>query len=260
MVQSKFVPPSRVLLGLESLATVEWGVFSIAARLFVPACTNEHNPVLLLPGFTASDNSTRQLRRLLRNKGYSIHGWGLGTNVGPHPNVVDGMRRRVDELCDRYGTKISLVGWSLGGVYARELARNDPDCVQMVITLGSPYRFRIGDKGHLSDLYAAVAPQHDPFPGRAVPEDESPPLRVAATWIYSRIDGIVRWKACVEPPGPRRENIEVIGTHSGLPFNVAALHAVADRINQPTGSWEPFVPPFHLWHLYPPRARLVPAG
>jgi pimeloyl-ACP methyl ester carboxylesterase len=259
MVHSKFEPPSRMLLALESLGIVELGVFSVAGRYLLPRCTNEHNPVLLLPGFTASDASTRPLRRLLRSKGYSIHGWGLGTNVGPHPDIVDGMHRRLAELCDRYGTKISLVGWSLGGIYAREMARADPDRVQMVVTLGSPYRFRRGDRGHSSDLYDAVAPQRDPFPGRAVPEAQSPPLRMPATSIYSRIDGIVRWQACVEPPGPLRESIEVIGTHSGLGYNVAALYAVADRINQPTGTWTPFARPLHLWHLFPSPAP-VSAG
>jgi pimeloyl-ACP methyl ester carboxylesterase len=246
-----FDPPSRLLLGLESLGMVERSVFSVAGRHFVPECANERSPVLVLPGFTASDQSTRPLRQLMRRKGYSVHGWGLGANVGPHRYIVEGLRRRLAELYERYGAPVSLVGWSLGGIYARELARHDPRPVRLVITLGSPYRFRLGDRGHTSELYAAVAPEHDPFLGRAVPEHESRPLTVPATSIYSRTDGIVRWQACIEPVGPLRENIEVLGTHSGLGFNVAALHAIADRLNQPLGTWEPFHPRVTVRHLFP---------
>jgi pimeloyl-ACP methyl ester carboxylesterase len=252
MPQHTFDPPSPILFGLESLSVFERGFFSFAGQCFIPPCTNEHNPALVLPGFTASDRSTRMPRRLFRQKGYSVHGWGLGSNVGPHPHVLHGLRRRLAELTDRYGTPVSLVGWSLGGIYARELAREDPLRVQLVVTLGSPYRFRTGDRGHVSDMYAAVAPEHDPFPARSMPEHESPPLEVPATSVYTRTDGIVRWRACVEPVGPARENIEVIGTHNGLGFNVAALHAVADRLNQEPGQWKPFVPPPYLRHLYPP--------
>ena len=114
--------------------------------------------------------------------------------------------------------------------------------------------------GHTSELYAAVAPQHDPFPGRDVPEEDRPPLPVPSTSIYTRSDGIVRWQACVEPVGPLRENIEVIGTHNGLGFNVAAMYAVADRLNQPIGMWEPFVRPAQPAGDVPPRSRVVASG
>lgn len=251
MARANFHPPSRVLLGLETFGMVERSVFSVAGQRLMPRCVNERNPVLVLPGFTASDQSTRPLRNLLRRKGYSVHGWGLGANVGPHPHVIDGMDRRLEELFDRYGAQVSVVGWSLGGIYARELAYTDPDRVRLVITLGSPYRFRTGDRGHTSQLYAAVAPEREPFVGRTVAEEHRPPLTVPATSIYTRTDGIVRWQACIEPVGPMRENIQVIGTHNGLGFNVAALYAIADRLNQPLGTWKPFVAPLFLRHLFP---------
>jgi pimeloyl-ACP methyl ester carboxylesterase len=255
MAHRTYEPPSPILFGLESLSVFERGFFSFAGQCFIPPCANEDNPTLVLPGFTASDRSTRLLRRLLRQKGYSVHGWGLGTNVGPHPHVLVGLRRRLAELNDRYASPLSLVGFSLGGIYARELAREDPLRVRLVVTLGSPYRFRTGDRGSVSDMYAAVAPEHDPFPARAMPEHESPPLTVPATSIYTRSDGIVRWQACVEPIGLARENIEVMGTHNGLGFNVAALHALSDRLNQEHGAWRPFVPPPYLRHLYPPPSK-----
>ena len=251
MDRSNFKPPSSVLLGFESLGVIERGLFSVAGHQFAPRSANRDGAVLVLPGFTASDRSTRPLRRLLRSKGYAVHGWGLGANVGPHPRVIDGLERRLTELYERYDAPVSVVGWSLGGIYAREMARASPDQVRLVITLGSPYRFRTGDRGHTSELYNAVGPAHEAFPGRLVAEEERPPLAVPATSIYSRLDGIVRWQACIEPVGPNRENIEVVGTHIGLGFNVAALYAIADRLNQPIGTWQPFVPPLWLRHLYP---------
>ena len=106
IARRNFDPPSPLLFGLESLSIFERGIFSVFGQYFIPPCTNEANPTLVLPGFTASDQSTRLLRRVLRDKGYPVHGWGLGSNIGPHPHVLDGLRRRLAELCDRY----SLVG------------------------------------------------------------------------------------------------------------------------------------------------------
>jgi pimeloyl-ACP methyl ester carboxylesterase len=251
MEQRRFTPPPALLLGFESLGVIERGVFSVAAGRFAPRCVNDNGAVLVLPGFTASDRSTRPLRRTLRSKGFPVHGWGLGANVGPHPRIVGGLERRLAELHDRYGAPVRLVGWSLGGIYARELARRHPDLVHLVVTLGSPYRFRPGDRGHTSELYNAVAPADDPFLGRRVAEEHRPPVPVPTTSIYSRFDGIVRWQACVEPVGPTSENVEVFGTHTGLGWNVAALYAIADRLNQPRGDWRPFAPPLRLRHLFP---------
>ena len=233
---------------------VEYATFLAAAPLFTATQRGESHPVLVLPGFTASDRSTQPLRSVLRDKGHSVHGWGLGPNVGPHPHVLEGLQRRVVELRDRYGAPVSLVGWSLGGIYAREIARAQPEQVRMVITLGSPYRFRTGDRGHASELYSAVAPERDPFPGRHLAEEDRPPLPVPSTSIYTRTDGIVRWPGCIDRDGPQRENIEVIGTHSGLGFNLAALIAISDRLAQPTGTWKPFRPPLALRHLFPKPA------
>jgi pimeloyl-ACP methyl ester carboxylesterase len=255
MAHGSFTPPSRLLLSLESMAWWERGTFTVAADRLIPPCTNEASPVLVLPGFTASDRSTKPLRALLRRKHYPVHGWALGANVGPHPHVVDGMQRRLVNLAERYGAPVSVVGWSLGGIYARELGWSHPEHVRMVITLGSPYRFRKGDRGHTSELYDALAPQHEPFAGRLLPEEDRPPLPVPATSIYSMSDGIVRWQACIEPVGPRRENIAVLATHNGLAFNAGALYAVADRINQPIGTWAPFVAPLHLRQLFPRASR-----
>jgi hypothetical protein len=143
------------------------------------------------------------------------------------------------------------VGWSLGGVYARELARHHPGAVRQVITLGSPFRFRAGDRSRASSVYDSVAPREQRFLEARTAEHERPALSVPVTSIYTRTDGVVRWHACLEQTGATCENIEVRGTHSGLGVNVAAAVAVADRLAQPEAQWAPFRPPPLLRDLYP---------
>jgi pimeloyl-ACP methyl ester carboxylesterase len=212
------------------------------------------HPVLVLPGFTASDNSTWYLRNVLRAKGYAAHGWRLGSNVGPHARIVGGVQRRLLELAGAHGRAVSIVGWSLGGVYARELARAYPAHVRSVISLGSPFRLRDDDRSTAQGLYRRLAPRDDPFPGRRDREHLRDPLPVPTTSIYTRTDGVVRWHACIDTVGPTSENVEVRGTHTGLGINSAALLAVADRLAQPEGSWRPFSPPRALASLYPAPA------
>ena len=132
-------PPLRFAM-LEQYSLVEYAGLALAGpwKALIPA--GDGQPVLVLPGFTASDRSTRPLRQVLRDKGFRAHGWGLGQNLGPRPRIVDGLGERLAELQSRYDTPISVVGWSLGGIYARELARLAPASVRQVITLASPLR------------------------------------------------------------------------------------------------------------------------
>ena len=222
-----------------------------ARPVLATAKRGDGHPVLVLPGFMSDDRVTAPLRKFLRRKGYGMHGWRLGRNVGAHPHVLEGLERRLTELGERDGRKVSLIGWSLGGLYARELGRSHPDLVRSVITLASPFRFREGDRGHLSRLYERLAPRDERFIGTIDREQDRPPMPVPATSIYTRSDGLVRWHACIDAQAASCENIEVRGTHSGLGFNVAALYAIADRLAQPEGAWSPFKPPVGLRALYP---------
>jgi pimeloyl-ACP methyl ester carboxylesterase len=253
-------PPPFQWLALERLSLLEYGTYLAASPLLRNLAKGDGHPVLFLPGFYGSDDSTEQLRTVLKSNGHAVHGWRLGQNTGPHAHVLDGSTRRLQELHARYGRKVSVVGWSLGGIFARELARANPGSVRQVITLAAPFRFRPGDRGHASALYDMIGPRDDPFPGRDVAEDERPPLPVPATSIYTRTDGIVRWHACIDAAGPERENIEVFGTHSGLGYNIAATIAVADRLAQPEASWAPFRAKPALRHLYPRPVSWVPDG
>ena len=132
-------PPSKTLMFLEGRAFHELGAFLGALPLLSLAPKGDGHPVLVLPGLVASDTSTRPLRSFLKNRGYAVSGWRQGRNLGLRDGVQHAMVDLVHELSDASGRKISLVGWSLGGLYARQLAKMMPDRVRSVITLGSPF-------------------------------------------------------------------------------------------------------------------------
>ena len=233
------------------MAVTEYALLRSTMRVLAAPKRGDGHPVLVLPGFMSTDRLTGPLRDFLRRRGHAVHGWELGRNTGAHPDVMERLERRLLDLRERHGRRVSLVGWSLGGLYARELARAHPDDVRTVITLASPLRFRTGDKGHLSGLFERLAPRDERFVGTLDREENRPPVPVPATSIYTRSDGLVRWHACIDGQGPQCENIEVRATHSGLGFNVAALLAVDDRLSQPEGEWSPFRPPAGLGAFYP---------
>src|SRR3977135_1287212 len=132
-------PPSKPLMFLEGRAIHELGAFLGALPLLSLAPNGDGHPVLVLPGLGVSDHSTRPLRSFLKSRGYSVSGWRQGRNLGLRDGVQDAMVDLVRELSDTHGRKISLVGWSLGGLYARQLAKMMPDHVRSAITLGSPF-------------------------------------------------------------------------------------------------------------------------
>src|SRR5207237_2212332 len=132
-------PPSKTLMFLEGRAIHEFGAFLGALPLLSLAPRGDGHPVLVLPGLVASDASTRPLRSFLKGRGYAVSGWRQGRNFGLRDGVRDSMVDLLRELNQAHGRKVSLVGWSLGGVYARQLAKMMPDQVRSVITLGSPF-------------------------------------------------------------------------------------------------------------------------
>jgi pimeloyl-ACP methyl ester carboxylesterase len=238
-VPVSIAPPRLGLLMLEGRALLELAALLPAYPALRRAPRGDGHPVLVLPGFMASDFSTRTLRRFLRDKGYGAHGWKLGRNLGPSAATVAGLAQRLYELRGRYDRRVSLIGWSLGGIYARELARRFASDVRQVITLASPFR----------DVDATNVPQalrrrRGEHPNEAqLRQSLRAPIPVPATAIYSRTDGIAAWKSCVEPAGPLAENIEVESSHLGIGHHPVVLLTIADRLAQPEGTWRRFQPP-----------------
>ena len=249
-------PPSWLYLTDPARALGEYGLLMAALPLRQLLPVGDEHPVLVLPGLLADDASTWTLRRILRDLGYRVHGWRLGRNLGPTAATVTGLQDRLLGLQSRYGSAVSVLGWSLGGIYARTLARDTPSAVRQVITLGSPIRLAHEGQsraGRAFDRYAHlhVVPRELPL------ESGLGALPVPATSIYSRYDGIVAWQACLDPPSARAENIAVVGSHFGFGHNPAVIWAVADRLAQLSGQWAPFRPPRALRPLYP-RADTPP--
>ena len=253
--------PDRLLQLAEGRAWFELGAFMATSPLLRLAGRGDRHPVLVLPGFTATDLSTAPLRATLRAQGYWVHGWQLGRNLGPSDRVVDDLRDRLLQLHERHGRPVSIIGWSLGGIYARELARRHPDAVRQVITLGSPFRMTERDRSSASVLVDRVSGRFsNEWANLAVHESGRGELTVPSTAIYSRTDGVVRWHTCIDEVTDIHENIEVRGSHSGLGFNPAVVVAVSDRLAQREGRWAPFRPSMGLGAWYPRPASFREAG
>jgi pimeloyl-ACP methyl ester carboxylesterase len=250
----RIAPPSKLLLLLEGRAAGEL-VTTLALRpLLRRLPKGDGHPVLLLPGFLASDFSTRLLRRFLRDLGYWAHRWNLGRNLGVQGDLEERLSQRLGEVFARHGRRVSLIGWSLGGVYARVLANREPERVRSVISLGSP--FAQDTKANNSwRLYEWITDKRldEISPGKLEEVRRTPP--VPTTSIFSRSDGIAAWRSALQREGPQAESIEVPGSHLGLGFNPLVFYAVADRLAQPEEGWQPF---FRLGHTGLPGMRRPP--
>ncbi|WP_218508574.1 triacylglycerol lipase [Variovorax sp. dw_308] len=231
-----FEPPSRWLMLAEARAVYEAGAALALWPLLQMTPRGDGHAVLVLPGLGAGDRSTELMRRFLRSRGYDAQGWGLGQNLGPRAGVEARMLRKLKSLHAARG-KVSLVGWSLGGVYARMMASLQPDMVRGVVTLGTPFTGspRATRAWH---IYEKVSGQPAEDSARRQLVTPTPP--VPTTSIFSRTDGVVSWRCSVEQPGAAAENIEVLASHLGLGAHPAVFYALADRLAQPQDAWRPF--------------------
>ncbi|WP_307728208.1 alpha/beta fold hydrolase [Massilia sp. PAMC28688] len=229
--------PGLVRLALEMRAPWELGMALASWPFTRVAPRGDNHPVLVFPGLAAGDVTTLVIRRFLKDLGYPAHAWEQGLNFGPRPGVLEACMERITELRQEFGRPVSLVGWSLGGVYARELAKIMPGDVRQVITLGSPFA---GSPRATNAwrVYQLVSGE------REIDEERFASLRqrpsVPTTSIFSRTDGVVAWQCSVEEETDLSENIEVHASHVGMGANPSALYAIADRLAQPEGQWQRF--------------------
>ena len=245
-------PSMGLLLTEPARSIAELVTLPLAAPWLSFAQRGDGHGVLVLPGLLASDSSTAVLRRFLRLLGYDVHGWRLGRNLGPTDEVLDGLPARLGELAGLTGGPVSVIGWSLGGIYARELARQRPRQVRRVITLGSPFALTDSRQSHADRAYQRRSRLHatDRVPTR---EELSRPIAVPSTAVYSRRDGIVSWRTCIESETDLHQNIEVRCAHLGFGVDPATLWLIADRLAVPAGQRHEFRPPAALRSLYPVR-------
>jgi len=238
---ARLEPPSPLLMLAEGRALLEVGLGLATGPLMRLLPRGDGHPVLVLPGFLATDRSTFHLRDVLKGRGYQAVGWELGQNRGGFARLRAGLLDRLGSLYREGNRKVSLVGWSLGGVLARDLALLAPHHVRQVITLGSPFNGDIG-ANNVRRIYETMAGEKlrtGPLPAAAARLIND--LGLPATAIYSKTDGVVNWRTCVLNPNHHAENIEIVGaSHMALGFHPAAVWAVADRLAQPEGHFAKF--------------------
>ena len=252
LTSSKIAPQGAAQLGLSrkgpalfwtltegARASAEMTSFILLRRLLKRLPKGDGHPVIFFPGFVASDRSTKPMRRLLEDLGYDTYGWGLGRNLKFNDVREAKMNLLLEKVYKTHDRKVSLVGWSLGGVFAREVAKSNPHMVRSVISLGSPIS---GDMEHSNAgrLYEFFNGKPDKkMENRLKRIPEAPP--VPTTSIYTKTDGVVAWKGSIQRPGKTpSENICVPASHIGLGVNPLVMYALADRLAQAEDKWAPF--------------------
>ena len=235
--------PSLALLGAEPFRAV----MELARQTLgkpdggVPG---DGHPVVIFPGLGADGHSVATLRAHCRALGYDAFDWGQGFNTGPQGDLdvwLQALKAQVQERLAGHTQAATLIGWSLGGLYARELGKLMAPQVRQVITIGTPFNAESDHTraGWLFRLLSGSSTTLDPMLSRRL--RTPPPLRT--TSIYSRSDGVVAWQTCLHHQRSSLvHEIEVNGSHIGLGWNREVLEAVSDRLGQPAGPWRRFVP------------------
>jgi alpha-beta hydrolase superfamily lysophospholipase len=236
---SAFPAPAFGLLATEPLrALLDYCGARVA---WLPQPEGDGHPVVVYPGLGGGAMTTSHLRKYLRSCGFAVHDWEAGVNTGPDGVFDDWLaplEERVRELHELHGRKVSLVGWSLGGIYAREIARRCPDIVRQVITLGTPFG-ALAHGNHAGTVFRILNRDRAHMPPELEARiRETPP--VPTTSIYSKTDGIVSWRGCVERKTALSESVEVHASHLGMSTHPHVLRIVANRLAQAEGKWRPF--------------------
>lgn len=221
-------------------AVTELGVTYSYQKLNKNKGGGDGHPVLILPGFMATKSSTSVLRDFVTNSGYTAYDWGLGRNRGKTA-YMGLLLERMEELHHQHRQPLSLIGWSLGGVFARQIAKERPEITRQVITLGSPFQ-DIAQPNNIAWLHTLISGGRTAKDiDQALLNNLPVPAPVPTTAIYSKEDGIVPWRVCMEiEEDALHQNIQVRGSHCGLGVNSSVLRVIADRLQYDKDNWSHF--------------------
>lgn len=241
--RNRIVRDDRLALVEAPRALAELAGLLPAAPYLALAPRGDGHPVLVLPGLGGADGSTAVIRHYLGSRGFDAQPWTLGRNLGSATTDLERrLAARLESVWQQSGRrKVSLVGWSLGGVYARVLAQYHPQRIRQVITLGSPIGGRPQPRRAqqvIRRMSEGAIPPEQASRLRALVSDPLPGVPGSA--VYSRTDGIVPWRIARQSESALAENVEVYGSHIGLGFNASALYLLAERLAQPEDGWQPF--------------------
>lgn len=233
--------PGWTLFGMEPLrAAMEYASMQMMDTASLPR--GDGHPVVIFPGLAADQQSIRPLSGFCKRLGYTAYDWGRGLNTGPLGDVdawLDELARHVSELVSAHREPVSLVGWSLGGIYAREVAKILGRRARQVVTIGTPVAGTV-EQNNASWMYRLMNGQ-SPLLDEALLERLRTAPDVPTTSIFSRSDGVVAWQTCIQDDaGEHIENVEVDGSHCGLGWNPEVLWVVADRLSQGQARWRPY--------------------
>lgn len=234
--------PSLALLAAEPLrAAFEFLSHQLAPQ--VRADEGDGHPVLIFPGLAADGSSVAPLREHCRSLGYTAFDWGRGYNTGPQGDLdawLGELAVHVEELLAGHTQPATLIGWSLGGLYAREVAKLLAPRLRQVITIGTPFNAQ-ADHSNVGWLFRALGGSAPAFDAALTKRLRTPPP-LPTTSIYSRTDGVVAWQTCRHHQRSRfAEDIEVVGSHIGLGWNRAVLGIVEDRLRPQPGAWRRYI-------------------
>ncbi len=230
------------LLSEPSRALVELGLSFSYNSLKSTEKTGDGHPVMVVPGFMSSERSTGVLRKFIAKLGYDVYDWGLGRNVGK-VEYLELLLERIDEIYAKTGKPISLIGWSLGGVFARQAAKERPEIIQQIITLGSPFA-GLTEPNNAEWMYRLMnGGKRVKHVNSSFLENLPIPAPVPTTAIYSKEDGIVNWEICMEKEEDNfHQNIQVRGSHIGLGVNASVFSIIADRLALKKSNWKKIMP------------------
>jgi esterase/lipase len=224
-------PPVFNML-LETRSLIEWGTMIGLYYMIPKKKKGKNKPVLLMPPYLGNDYSTRFVRKYLKSVGFKTYKWELGVNT-INSKYLPKLAERLDEIYDKHKEKVSLVGWSGGGIFAKIIANRYPDKVEQLITIGSPV-------WGVKNMQTPLIKMLEFFRGKKLRERNAKFLKeleeipqVPITCIYTKTDGLVPWKNCLEAETFRKDikNVEVYGSHIGLGANASVLVAIANSLS-----------------------------
>jgi pimeloyl-ACP methyl ester carboxylesterase len=229
--EHKMKPPSRFWLLIQPLAILELIIYFLILPYLLLRSPKGKGLVLILPGLLIGDWYMWPMKITLKLKGYKVYGWGNGTNIGYNDRVNKEISSKIQKISkNNDGEKITLIGFSLGGIYARNIAQLNPNLINKVFTISTPF-MSVDNSINIQNIYRFIS-------GKKIEDDVDPKtaerikarLSFPSISIYSFFDGIVSLESCVEKEDDDTFDHEVIGTHCGLPHNYSVMKIILNKL------------------------------
>lgn len=229
MSRDDIAPPPSWHTMLEGRIGAEISALMVQLPMLRMTVPRGRGPVMVLPGFMTDDSSTWLLRRFLASVGYTVAPWELGVNRGPMLSYLPILIERLAAWSEELDARPSLVGWSRGGTLSREIARERPDLVRSIVTMGSPVRGGVSGTS-IGRMVARQTGLTAAQINTMLRDRQRRPITTPITALYSKTDGVVAWQACVDELNPQVTHKVVSGSHMGLGFNAAVYRLTAQAL------------------------------